>query len=95
LETGALVSELSDSVEDKVDDFLSDGVVSSCEVVRCIFLSGDELLWVVELSLSTGSDFVDDGRLEIDEHSARHVFACAGFGKECVECVVTSSDGLV
>merc|ERR1719265_2464683 len=39
LETGALVSEFSQAVEYKVNDFLSDGVVSSCEVVSCIFLA--------------------------------------------------------
>jgi plasmid stability protein len=95
LEAGALVSELPESVEDEVDDFLADGVVSSCEVVRSIFLAGDELLWVLELSVSAGSDLIDYGRLEIDEDSARDVLACACFGEEGVECVVTASDGLV
>jgi len=39
LETGTVVSELSDSVKTEIDDFLANGVVSSGEVVGSIFLS--------------------------------------------------------
>ena len=39
LETGTVVSKFSDSVEAEIDDFLSDGVVSSGEVVGRIFFS--------------------------------------------------------
>ena len=38
LEAGAVVRELSDAVQDAVDDFLADGVVATGVVVRCIFL---------------------------------------------------------
>jgi len=95
LETGALVSELSDSVEDQVHDFLSDGVVSSCEVVGSVFLAGDQLLRVVQLSVSTGSDLVDDGRLKVDEDRAGDVLASSSLAEEGVESVVAASDGLV
>ena len=46
LETSALIGKLSDSVEAEIDDLLTDGVVSSGEVVGGIFFSGDELLWM-------------------------------------------------
>ena len=39
LETSALISKLSDSVEAEIDDFLTDGVVSSGEVVGSIFFT--------------------------------------------------------
>ena len=39
LKTGTVVSEFSDSVEAEVDDFLSDGVMSSGEVVGGVFFS--------------------------------------------------------
>merc|ERR1719443_962162 len=42
LETSALISELSDSVEAEIDDFLTNGVVTSGEVVGGIFLTGDK-----------------------------------------------------
>jgi hypothetical protein len=39
LETSALISELSDSVEAEINDFFTNGVMSSGEVVGGIFLS--------------------------------------------------------
>ena len=39
LETSALIGELSDSVEAEINDFLTNGVMSSGEVVGGIFLS--------------------------------------------------------
>jgi len=46
LETGTVISELSDSVEAEIDDFFTNGVVTSGEVVGGIFLSGDQLFRV-------------------------------------------------
>jgi hypothetical protein len=63
LETSAVISELSDSVKGKIDDFLTNGVVTSGEVVGGIFLTGDELFGVEELSVGTSSDFIDDSGL--------------------------------
>jgi hypothetical protein len=36
----------SDSIEAEIDDFFTDGVMSSGEVVGGIFFSGDQLFWV-------------------------------------------------
>jgi len=95
LETGALVSELSDSVEAEIDDFLTNGVVTSGEVVGGGFLSGDELLGVEEVSVGAGSDLIDNGGLEIEEDAAGHVLASTSLGEEGVESVVATTDGLV
>lgn len=46
LESGTVVSEFSDSVEAKVNDFFTDGVVSSGEVIGGVFFSGDQLFGV-------------------------------------------------
>ena len=43
LETSALVGEFPDPVEDKVDNFLADGVVTSCVVVGSILFAGKQL----------------------------------------------------
>jgi len=67
LETGTVISELSDSVQYEVNDFLTNGVVSSGEVVSGIFLTGDQLFRVEELSVGTSSDFINNGGFEIDE----------------------------
>jgi len=60
LETGTVISELSDSVECEIDDFLTNGVVTSGKVVGSIFFTGDELFGMEELSVSTSSDFIND-----------------------------------
>ena len=39
LETGALVGELADAVEDEVDNFFADGVVATGVVVGGVFLA--------------------------------------------------------
>merc|ERR1712072_775021 len=95
LETSALISELSDSVEAKIDDFLTNGVVTSGEVVGGIFLSGDELLWMEELSVGSGSDFIDNGWLEIEEDSSWIMLSSTSLGEEGVESIITTTDGFV
>ena len=95
LETSAVVSELSDSVEAQVDDFSADSVVTSGEVVGSVFLSGDDLLWVEELTIGSGSDFVDDGWLKVDEEGSRHVLASTGLAEESVKGIIGLSEALV
>ena len=46
LKTSALIGELADAIQDQVDDFLADSVVTTSVVVSGIFLSGDQLLRV-------------------------------------------------
>ena len=58
LQTGALVSQLTESVEDKVNDLLADGVVAAGVVVGGVLLAGDELLGVEELTVGTGTNLV-------------------------------------
>jgi len=95
LETSALIGKLSDSVEAEIDDFLTNGVMSSGEVVGGIFFSGDELLWMEELSVGSGSDLIDDGWLEIEEDASWDVLSSTSLGEEGVEGIITTTDGLV
>ena len=95
LETGTLISKLSNSIEAEIDDFLTNGVMSSGEVVGGIFFTGDELLWMEELSVGSGSDLIDNGWLEIEEDSSWDVLTGTSLGEEGVESVVTTTDGLV
>jgi len=90
LETRALVGLLAQAVEHKVDDLLTDRVVTAGVVVCRILLSGDELLRVEQLAVGTGADLVDDRRLEVQEDRARHVLAGTGLREEgSVRVVVT------
>jgi len=95
LETSALISELTDSVEAEIDDFLTNGVVTTGEVVGSVFLTGDELLGVEELSVGTGTDLIDDGGFEIEEDATGDVLASTSLGEEGVEGIVTTTDSLV
>lgn len=58
LKTTAVVSEATDSVENSVDQFLSDGVVTTSVVVGGIFLSGDHLFWMEQLLVGSSADLI-------------------------------------
>ena len=58
LQTGALVSQLADSVEDEVDDLLADGVVATGVVVGGVLLAGDQLLRVEQLTVGAGANLI-------------------------------------
>ena len=95
MKTSALIGKLSDSVEAEIDDFLTNGVVTSGEVVGGIFLSGDELLWMEELSVGSGSDLIDNGWLEIEEDGSWNMLSSTSLGEEGVEGIITTTNGFV
>jgi hypothetical protein len=77
LQTGAVVGNTADLVEDLVNELLSDRVVATGVVVRGILLSGDHVLGVEEGSVRTSADLVDDVGLKIGVDSTRDVLALA------------------
>lgn len=95
METSALISKLSDSVEAEIDDFLTNGVMTSGEVVGGIFLSGDELLGMEELSVGTSSNFIDDSGFQVEEDASGDVLTSTSLGEEGVESIITTSDSLI
>jgi hypothetical protein len=95
LETSTVISKLSDSVEGKINDFLTNGVVTSGKVVGSIFFTGDKLFGMEELSVGTSSYFIDDSGFKIDEDGSGDVLASTSLREEGVERVITSSNGLV
>ena len=95
LETSALIGKLSDSIEAEIDDFLTNGIMSSGEVVGGVFLSGDELLWMEELSVGTSSNLINNGWLKIEEDGSWDVFTSTSLGEEGVEGIVTTTNGFV
>lgn len=58
LKSGTLIGQLSDPVENQVHNLLSYCVMTSGVVVGGVFLSGNQLFGVEELSVSSGSDLV-------------------------------------
>jgi hypothetical protein len=86
LQTGAVVGNAADLVEDLVDELLSDGVVTTGVVVRGILLACDHLLGVEEGAVRAGANLVDDVGLKIGVDGTGDILAltCAmlalGFG---------------
>jgi len=95
LESGALIGKLSDSIEAEIDDFFTNGVMSSGEVVGSIFFTGDKLLWMEQLSVGSGSDLIDNGWLEIEEDGSWDMLSSTSLGEEGVEGIITTTDGFV
>jgi len=91
LESGTVVGKLSDAVQDGVNNFLSDGVVTTGVVVGSIFLSGDDLLGVVELGVLSGADFVTHGGFQIHKDGTGDVLSGGGLAEESVEGVIDGS----
>jgi len=95
LESGTVVSQLTDTVQAQVNNLLSDGVVTTGVVVGGILLSGDQLLGVEQLTVGTGTDLIDDGGLQVEEDATGNVLTGTSLGEEGVESIILNSEGLV
>lgn len=58
LKSSALVCQLTDSVQNQVDDFLANCVVASSIVVGSILLASDQLLRMEELAIGASADLI-------------------------------------
>jgi hypothetical protein len=95
LETSALISKLSNSVETEINDFLTNSVVSTGEIVSGILLSGDELFRVEKLAVGTSANFINDCGFQIEENAARDMLSGTGLGEEGVEGVIAAANSFV
>merc|ERR1719362_371683 len=95
LQTSAVVSELAHSVQNKVDNFLANGVVTTGVVIGGVLFARDQLLGVVQLAVGTSADLIDHSRLKVDVHSTGHVLASTSLGEKGVEGIVATTDGLI
>jgi hypothetical protein len=95
LKTGTVISQLSDSVQDKVDNFFTNGVVTTGVVIGGIFLTRDDLLRVIQLTVGSGTDFVTHSGLQIKVDGTGNVLSGTGLRKKSVERVITATDSLV
>ena len=82
LQPGALVGQLADAVEDKVDDLLPDRVVAARVVVRRVLLTGDQLLRVEQLTVRAGTNLVYRHK-----HNVRQVSLTASQIGNSMRCV--------
>jgi hypothetical protein len=75
LQTRAVIRNTADLVQYLVDQLLTNSVVSTGVVVRCILLSTDHLLRVEKGSVSTSADLVDNIWLEIAVDRSWDIFS--------------------
>ncbi|GLG93007.1 Putative secreted protein [Gryllus bimaculatus] len=86
LQTSALVSKFTDTVQNQVHNFLANSVVTTCIVVSSILFSITPHTSYQRLT--------NNCRLQVYEYCTRDVFPCASFHEEGVEGVVTTSQVL-
>jgi len=95
LQARAVIRKLAQSIEYKVNNFFTNGVVTTSVVVRGIFLTGDDLFWVEQLTVCTGANFVGYGWFQVNEYASWNVLASASFREKGVESIVAATDGFV
>merc|ERR1719353_43344 len=95
LQASAVIRKFADSVQDKVNNFLANGVVATGVVVGSVLFARDQLLGVVQLTVGAGANLVNHSRLQVDVYSTGHVFACTSLREEGVEGIIASADGLI
>merc|ERR1719481_1135170 len=95
LEAGAVVGELADSVQHKVNNLFANSVVASSVVVGSIFFTADKLLGMKELPVGTSPDLIYHGRFKVEEDSPGNMLSGACLGEKGGEAVVGSSCGLI
>merc|ERR1711981_1451514 len=95
LETSAVVRKLAYSVQNKVDNFFANGVVTTGVVIGGVLFARDQLLGVIQLTVGTSADLVDHSWFQVDVHGTGHVLASTSLREEGVEGVIASTDGQI
>jgi hypothetical protein len=95
LKTGTVIGQFTDTIQAQIDDLLTDGVVTTSKVVCGIFLTGDQLFRMEQLTVSSGTNLIDHCGLQIDEDGTRNVLSGTGLGEKRVEGIITTSDRLI
>ena len=88
LKSSTLISQLTDTVQDKVYNLLANGVVTSGVVVGGVLLAVDQLLRMVKLTVGSDTGFVDDGGFEVNKDSSWDVLSTSSFREEGLEGVI-------
>jgi hypothetical protein len=90
LKTSARVCAFAKSVKNQVNNFFTNGVVTTGVVIGGVFLTRDQLFWVEKTAVGTGADLVDDGGFQVKEHTSWYEFTGTSFReKGSITVVVT------
>ena len=75
LQTGTVVGQFTKAIQDKINDFFTDGVVTTGIIVGGIFFAGNQLFRVEEGAVSTGTNFIDGGGFQIQKDATGDEFS--------------------
>ena len=95
LKTRALVSQFPNSVQDKINDLLANGIVTSGTVIGNIFFIGDKLRRVEELEVGASANLINDCGFQVCRHCPGHMLSSTCLAEEGVEGVISSPNSLV
>merc|ERR1712018_655985 len=85
LQSRTLVSQFTNTIQDKINNLFSNSVVSTSIIIGSVFLSSDQLFRMEQLSVSSCSYFVDDSWFQINEDSSWDMFSGSSFSKKVVK----------
>ena len=91
LKSSTLVSQLPDSIKNKIHYFLANSVMASSIVVSSVFLSIDKLLRVIQLAIGTTPGLVNHSGLQVNKDSSGDMFATTSLREESLEAVISKS----
>ena len=95
LETGTLISQLTNSVQHEIHYLLANGVMSPGIVVGGIFLASDQLFRVEQLTVGTSANFIHDSWFQVYKDRPWNMLSSPRLREEGVKRVIPRSDGLV
>lgn len=87
LKASALVRQLANAIQHQVNNFLSNGVVTTGIVVGSIFLASNELLRVEKLSVSASADFINYSGLKVNKDCSWDMLSRSYKFKELRKCL--------
>jgi len=94
LKTSAVIGQLTDAIQAKVNNFFTYGVVTTGIVIGGIFLTRDQLFWVEKTAVGTGTDLIDSGGFQVKEYASWYEFTGSSFGEKSSVTVVIAVVGI-
>ena len=84
-----LGTNLADTIKAQIDDFFSNGIMTSGIVVCSIFFTSDELFGMEQVMICSSSDFINNSWFQIDKDSTWNMLPSSSFRKESIERVIS------
>jgi hypothetical protein len=91
LETRAVIGDLANLIQDLINQFLANSVMSTGIVVGSVLLSSNHLLGMEQAAVGTSADLIDDIGLEIAVDGSGNIFALTSLGEEGAETLIRVS----